>query len=78
MVPEKNRLHLYQKKGRIGEDDRAEDELEEREDVDNAIKEFAEIFKEVTGNEFEPWERERRNSRNNPICFILLTWYEEN
>lgn len=45
MVPEKNRLHLYQKKGRIGEDDRAEDELEEREDVDNAIKNLQEFLK---------------------------------
>lgn len=69
MVPEKNRLHLYQKKGRIGEDDRAEDELEEREDVDNAIKEFAGIFKEVTGNEFEPWEREKKFKKQSNMFY---------
>lgn len=58
-VPESN-LHLYYKKGRIGDDSRAEERLEEWENVDNAIKEFTRLFEEVTGNEFEPWEREKK------------------
>ncbi|KAF8397835.1 hypothetical protein HHK36_016760 [Tetracentron sinense] len=58
MVPE-NRLHLYYKKGRVGDDPRAEERLEEWDDVESAVKEFARLFKELTGNDFEPWEREK-------------------
>ncbi|KAJ9177939.1 hypothetical protein P3X46_009865 [Hevea brasiliensis] len=58
-VPESN-LHLYYKKGRIGDGPRAEERLEEWENVDNAVKEFTRLFEEVTGNEFEPWEREKK------------------
>ncbi|XP_027083757.1 protein ADP-ribosyltransferase PARP3 isoform X2 [Coffea arabica] len=47
-------------KGRIGDIERADDQLDERENIDNAIMEFVKIFEEVTGNEFEPWERERK------------------
>ncbi|XP_052171159.1 protein ADP-ribosyltransferase PARP3 [Diospyros lotus] len=53
-------LHLYYKKGKAGADARAEERLEERENVDGAIKEFAKLFEELTGNEFEPWEREKK------------------
>ncbi|KAI3884858.1 hypothetical protein MKX03_011713 [Papaver bracteatum] len=59
VVPE-NRLHLYFKKGQVGDDGKAEERLEEKENVDDAVKEFAQLFKEVTGNEFEPWEREKK------------------
>ncbi|CDP06935.1 unnamed protein product [Coffea canephora] len=59
IVPE-NRLHMYQKRGRIGDIERADDQLNERENIDNAITEFVKIFEEVTGNEFEPWEREKK------------------
>ncbi|KAL3518532.1 hypothetical protein ACH5RR_021121 [Cinchona calisaya] len=59
LVPE-NRLHMYQKKGRIGDDARADDQLEEWENIDNAVKEFVSLFEELTGNEFEPWEREKK------------------
>ncbi|CAA6660681.1 unnamed protein product [Spirodela intermedia] len=55
-----DRLYLYYKKGRVGDDPRAEERVEEKADVDCAIKEFARLFEEVTGNEFEPWEREKR------------------
>ncbi|EEF38513.1 poly [ADP-ribose] polymerase, putative [Ricinus communis] len=58
-VPESN-LHLYYKKGRVGDDPGADERLEEWEDVDNAVKEFVKIFEEITGNEFEPWEREKK------------------
>ncbi|KAL8151174.1 hypothetical protein V2J09_020982 [Rumex salicifolius] len=58
-VPEKN-LHLYYKRGRVGDDARAEERLEEFENVDTAIAEFARLFEELTGNKFEPWEREKK------------------
>ncbi|KAL4591713.1 hypothetical protein LXL04_004684 [Taraxacum kok-saghyz] len=58
-VPE-NRLHLYYKRGKVGADPRAEERVEERTNVDEAIKDFAEMFEELTGNEFEPWEREKK------------------
>ncbi|XP_048323938.1 protein ADP-ribosyltransferase PARP3 isoform X1 [Ziziphus jujuba] len=52
--------HLYYKKGRVGDDPNAEERLEEWENVNNAVKEFVRLFEEVTGNEFEPWEREKK------------------
>ncbi|KAF8403271.1 hypothetical protein HHK36_011372 [Tetracentron sinense] len=59
MVPE-NHLYVYYKKGSDGDDSRAEERLEEWDDIDNAVKEFARIFEELTGNEFDPWEREKK------------------
>ncbi|KAG6763064.1 hypothetical protein POTOM_033596 [Populus tomentosa] len=58
-VPDSN-LHSYYKKGKVGDDANAEERLEEWENVDNAIMEFARLFVELTGNEFEPWEREKK------------------
>ncbi|KAL6899837.1 hypothetical protein ACP4OV_006495 [Aristida adscensionis] len=60
MVPE-NRLHLYYKKGPIGYDQMAEERVEDfGSRVNDAVKEFVRLFEEVTGNEFEPWEREKK------------------
>ncbi|KAJ8749917.1 hypothetical protein K2173_013832 [Erythroxylum novogranatense] len=58
-VPESN-LHLYYKKGGMGDDINVEERLEEWENMDKAIKEFIRLFEEFTGNEFEPWEREKK------------------
>lgn len=58
-VPE-NRLYMYYKKGRIGDVGRADERLDEWENVNNATKEFAKHFEGLTGNEFEPWEREKK------------------
>lgn len=60
MVPENSLQHLYYKKGRVGDDPNAEERLEEWENVDEAVKEFVRIFEEVTGNEFEAWEKEKK------------------
>ncbi|KAK1300404.1 Poly [ADP-ribose] polymerase 3 [Acorus calamus] len=54
VVPE-NRLHLYYKKARMGDDTR----VEEKASTDGAVEEFVRLFKDLTGNEFEPWEREK-------------------
>ncbi|CAL5426323.1 unnamed protein product [Camellia sinensis] len=59
MVPNTG-LHLYYTKGRASDGTKAEERLEERENVDGAVKEFAKLFQELTGNEFEPWEREKK------------------
>ncbi|KAE8688725.1 Poly polymerase 3 [Hibiscus syriacus] len=58
-VPDCN-LHLYYKKGRVGDDPNAQEKLDEWKDIDGAVKEFVRLFEEVTGNEFEPWEREKK------------------
>ncbi|KAF7121355.1 hypothetical protein RHSIM_Rhsim13G0110500 [Rhododendron simsii] len=49
-------------KGRAGDDiKRAQERLEEKEDdVDGSVKEFVKLFEELTGNKFEPWEREKK------------------
>lgn len=71
MVPE-NHLHLYYKKGRVGDDPRAEERVEDFEDrVGDAIKEFVRLFEELTGNEFEPWEREKKFEKK-PIKFYPM------
>ncbi|XP_030522670.2 protein ADP-ribosyltransferase PARP3 [Rhodamnia argentea] len=53
-------LHLYYKRGRVGDDPNAEERLEAWENVDNAVKDFVRLFEEITGNKFEPWEREKK------------------
>lgn len=53
-------LHLYLKRGKEGDDPNAEERLEEWDNTDNAVREFVRLFEEVTGNEFEPWEREKK------------------
>ncbi|XP_078435135.1 poly ADP-ribose polymerase 3 [Wolffia australiana] len=55
-----DRLCLYYKKGRVGDETRTEERVEEKDDVASALKEFAQLFEEATGNEFEPWEREKK------------------
>jgi poly [ADP-ribose] polymerase 2/3/4 len=42
----------------------------------DAIKEFVRLFKVVTGNEFEPWEREKRFEKKGmkmyPLDMVLV------
>ncbi|RDX82304.1 Poly [ADP-ribose] polymerase 3, partial [Mucuna pruriens] len=70
VVPE-SRLHLYFKKGRVGDDPNAEERLEEWDNVDGALKEFVRLFEEITGNEFEPWEREKKFQKK-PLKFYPI------
>ncbi|XP_060197046.1 protein ADP-ribosyltransferase PARP3-like isoform X3 [Lycium barbarum] len=70
MSPE-NRLHMYYRKGKIGDSIRADDKLEEWENVDDAIKEFARLFEELTGNEFESWEREKKIQKKHHKFFPI-------
>ncbi|KAL3616068.1 Poly [ADP-ribose] polymerase 3 [Castilleja foliolosa] len=58
-LPE-NRLYMYYKKGRIGDEASADEKLDEWEDKNAALKEFARLFEEVTGNEFLPWEENKK------------------
>ncbi|KAG6433094.1 hypothetical protein SASPL_104701 [Salvia splendens] len=58
-VPE-GQLYMYYKKGKIGNLDGVDEKLEERDNVDGAIQEFAKLFEGVTGNKFEPWGREKK------------------
>lgn len=58
VMPE-NQLHLYYKKGLVGDDARAEERVDEFSNVGDAVNEFTRLFNELTGNEFEPWEREK-------------------
>ncbi|GFQ06085.1 poly [ADP-ribose] polymerase 3 [Phtheirospermum japonicum] len=58
-LPE-NRLYMYYKKGRIGDEASADETLDEWEDENAALKEFARLFEETTGNEFLPWEKEKK------------------
>jgi len=59
-------LQLYYKKGRVGEE-----RLEEWENDDNAVEEFVRLFEEITGNEFEPWEREKKFHKK-PLKFYPI------
>ncbi|XP_028756844.1 protein ADP-ribosyltransferase PARP3-like [Neltuma alba] len=70
MVPE-NRLHLYCKEGRVGDDPNAQERLEEFQNIDSAVKEFLRLFYEKTGNEFEPWEKEKKFQKK-PLKFYPI------
>ena len=69
-------LHLYYKKGRVGDDPNAEERLEECENEDNAVKEFVRLFEEITGNEFEPWEREKKFQKK-PLKFYPIDMVQQ-
>uniref|UniRef100_A0A7N2KM09 BRCT domain-containing protein n=1 Tax=Quercus lobata TaxID=97700 RepID=A0A7N2KM09_QUELO len=69
-VPERG-LHLYYKKDRVGNDPNAEERLKQWEDVENAVKEFVRLFEEITRNEFEPWEREKKFQKK-PLKFFPI------
>ncbi|KAI4340457.1 hypothetical protein MLD38_025289 [Melastoma candidum] len=66
-----NNLNLYFKRGKVGDDPGAEERLEEWVNVDNAVKEFTKLFETITGNEFEPWEREKKFQKK-PFKFHLI------
>ncbi|XP_073141391.1 protein ADP-ribosyltransferase PARP3-like isoform X2 [Henckelia pumila] len=70
VVPE-NRLYMYYKRGKIGDNSNVEERLDEWENVGEAIKEFANRFRELTGNEFEPWEREKRIQKKKQKLFPI-------
>ncbi|MCI00698.1 poly(ADP-ribose) polymerase domain protein, partial [Trifolium medium] len=55
----------------VGDDPNAEERLEECENVDNAIKEFLRLFEEITGNEFESWEKEKKFEKK-PLKFYPI------
>lgn len=69
-VPESN-LHLYYKKGRVSDDPNAEERVEEQKNVENAVKEFVRLFEEITGNKFEPWEKEKKFQKK-PLKFYPI------
>lgn len=75
IIVSKRPLNLYFKKGKVGDDPNAEERLEEWEDEDNAVKEFVRLFEEVTGNEFEPWEREKKIQKK-PLKFYPIDMVE--
>lgn len=66
---------MYYKKGRVGNDLTAQERLEERRDIDGAVREFAQLFEDLTENEFEPWEREKEFVKKRlkfyPIVMVL-------
>jgi poly [ADP-ribose] polymerase len=79
MVPEKH-LHLYCKKGPIGHDQLAEERVEDfGSRVNDAVKEFVRLFEEETGNEFEPWEREKKFVKKSmkmyPLDMVLSSFF---
>ena len=70
------RLYLYYKKGRVGDETRTEERVEEKSDVGFAVKEFAQLFEEATGNEFQLWEKEKRFAKKSlrfyPIDMVMI------
>lgn len=66
-----NRLYMYYKRGKIGDNSNMEEKLDELENVGDAIKEFAQLFRELTGNEFEPWVVEKKIQKKNHKLFPI-------
>ncbi|XP_060169821.1 protein ADP-ribosyltransferase PARP3-like isoform X1 [Lycium barbarum] len=71
IVVRENGLYLYYRKGKINDSPRADDKLEERENVNDAIREFAKLFEELTGNPFELWEREKQLEKKHMKFFPI-------
>lgn len=71
ILARENHLYLYYRKGKIGDSLRADDKLEEWENVNDAIREFAKLFEELTGNQFELWEREKKCHKKNMKFFPI-------
>ncbi|KAH9316844.1 hypothetical protein KI387_018613, partial [Taxus chinensis] len=63
VMPKDDNHYLYFKRGRVGDQMSIEEQLDERTNVEETIKEFSKLFEELTGNEFEPWEREKKLSK---------------
>eukprot|EP01018_Ginkgo_biloba_P012770 Gb_02125 [translate_table: standard] len=59
-MPKEDWHYLYFKRGRVGDQMNTEERLDERNNVEQTIKEFKRLFVELTGNEFDPWEREKK------------------
>ncbi|EFJ15760.1 hypothetical protein SELMODRAFT_422701 [Selaginella moellendorffii] len=53
-------LYFYHKRGRLATGVPVNERMDEQTDVNKAIHNFAALFKEITGNEFEAWEREKK------------------
>lgn len=66
-----NRLYMYYKRGKIGDNARADERLDEWKNVNDAIKEFVKQFEGLTGNEFEPWEREKKIEKKMQMFFPI-------
>ncbi|KAJ8551988.1 hypothetical protein K7X08_028431 [Anisodus acutangulus] len=71
IVARENILYLYYRKGKIGDRLGADDKLEEQENVNDAIGEFAKLFEELTGNQFELWEREKKIQKKHMKFFPI-------
>jgi hypothetical protein len=68
-------LYLYYKKGRVGDRLHNSERLDEMDSHRSAVKEFAKLFENLTGNAFEPWEREKKFHKK-PMKFfpIDMVW----
>lgn len=55
----------------MGDGANAEERLEEWTNVADAIKEFVRLFEDITGNEFEPWERAKKFEKK-PLKFYPI------
>lgn len=83
-MPKEEKHYLYFKRGRVGDPTSGDERLDERTNVGETIKEFKQLFEDITGNEFEPWEREKKFNKKRlkfyPIdmvnwaqsCFYLM------
>ncbi|KAJ7548964.1 hypothetical protein O6H91_07G034900 [Diphasiastrum complanatum] len=56
-------IYIYHKRGRGGDRLDVHERLEEQQSVEQGIEEFSNIFEDLTGNEFEPWERHKAFSK---------------
>ncbi|KAG0566014.1 hypothetical protein KC19_7G031700 [Ceratodon purpureus] len=64
-------LYLYYKKGRVGDRFHNSERLDEMDSHRTAVKEFVKLFEILTGNAFEPWEREKKFHKK-PMKFFPI------
>lgn len=73
----KGAIYLYYKRGRVGDRLHNSERLDEMDNPKAAVKEFVKLFQQLTGNEFEPWEREKKIEKKRNKFYPIDMVYKE-
>jgi len=74
----KGAIYLYYKRGRVGDRLHNSERLDEMDNPKAAVKEFVKLFQQLTGNEFEPWEREKKIEKKRNKFYPIDMVYKRN
>jgi hypothetical protein len=71
-------IYLYVKEGRVGDRRGVKERLDVQDSPKAAVRGFTKVFEQLTGNKFEPWEKEKifekRRNRYFPLDMVGSTY----